>query len=113
MSANPAYLETAAPVIPATFLMTAAFWAGERAHPLREVLAVRGIAVRPTGPGTLKARCPFHDDREPSLLLVPHDERALGGPESAHEQIAQLPLIWCPRGRPVVSGSGHGQLTLR
>jgi DNA primase len=44
----------------------------KRDHPLREVLVARGLALRPAGQGTLKARCPFHDDREPSLLV---DER--------------------------------------
>jgi DNA primase len=46
----------------------------KRHHPLREVLMARGIALRPGGQGTLKARCPFHDDREPSLLVDERDE---------------------------------------
>lgn len=44
----------------------------KRNHPLSDVLGSAGIAVRPSGRGTLKARCPFHEDREPSLLV---DER--------------------------------------
>jgi MaoC dehydratase-like protein len=35
MSHNLAYLEAAEPFIPITFLMTAAFWAGDSSHPLR------------------------------------------------------------------------------
>ena len=39
---------------------------------LSDVLAAAGIALRPVGKGRFSARCPFHDDRVPSLLV---DER--------------------------------------
>jgi DNA primase len=43
-------------------------------HPLREVLVARGIDLRTAGQGRLKARCPFHEDREPSLLVDERDD---------------------------------------
>jgi len=46
----------------------------KRDHPLTDVLVVHGIASRPSGHGTLKARCPFHDDHEPSLLVDERDQ---------------------------------------
>jgi DNA primase len=44
----------------------------KRVHRLSDVLAAAGIALRRVGNDRFSARCPFHDDREPSLLV---DER--------------------------------------
>jgi DNA primase len=44
----------------------------KRIHRLSDVLAGAGIALRPVGTERFSARCPFHDDRAPSLLV---DER--------------------------------------
>lgn len=44
----------------------------KRDHPLSEVIAASGIALRPIGKDRFSARCPFHEDHEPSLLI---DER--------------------------------------
>jgi DNA primase len=44
----------------------------KRDHPIGELLARSGIGLVPAGPGLFKARCPFHDDRRPSLFV---DER--------------------------------------
>lgn|GEM_PF-618657 len=46
----------------------------KRDHPIASVLAERGIELLPAGPGTLRARCPFHDDHVPSLLVDTRDD---------------------------------------
>lgn len=40
----------------------------KRAHPIEDVVAGHGVALRPSG-GRLVGRCPFHDDRSPSLVV--------------------------------------------
>lgn len=44
----------------------------KRGHRLSDVLVGSGNVLRPAGTGRFIARCPFHEDREPSLLV---DER--------------------------------------
>jgi DNA primase len=44
----------------------------KRTHPLADVLAEAGIELRRLGKDRFRARCPFHDDHEPSFLV---DER--------------------------------------
>ena len=44
----------------------------KRRHSLAAVMAAHGVVLRPAGIGRLTGRCPFHDDRRPSLLV---DER--------------------------------------
>ena len=46
----------------------------KREHRLSDVLAAYEIALRPSGHDTLKGRCPFHDDHEPSLLVDDRDQ---------------------------------------
>lgn len=41
----------------------------KRAHPLLAKVRAEGIALRPCGRGRRQARCPFHNDRHPSLTL--------------------------------------------
>ena len=42
----------------------------KRRHPIEEVIAGHGVELRPQG-GRLAGRCPFHDDRSPSLVVYP------------------------------------------
>ncbi len=42
----------------------------KRAHPIAEVIAAHGVKLRPGG-GRLSGRCPFHEDRSPSLVVYP------------------------------------------
>ena len=44
----------------------------KRRHPLPGVVAGYGVELRPCGQ-VFMARCPFHDDHEPSLLVDPRD----------------------------------------
>src|SRR5947209_201975 len=44
----------------------------KQTHHLSDVLVAAGIDLRTVGTNRFSARCPFHDDREPSLLV---DER--------------------------------------
>jgi hypothetical protein len=44
----------------------------KRTHSLALVVSAAGVPLRPAGTGRFRARCPFHDDRVPSLLV---DER--------------------------------------
>lgn len=41
------------------------------AHSTLDEILDAGIELRPAGPNTLVGRCPFHDDRTPSLWLYP------------------------------------------
>ncbi|HET8626125.1 MAG TPA: CHC2 zinc finger domain-containing protein, partial [Thermomicrobiales bacterium] len=45
-----------------------------RDHPLAEVMARSGLRLRRQGHGTYVARCPFHADRRPSLLVDARDQ---------------------------------------
>jgi len=45
----------------------------KRAHPLPPVVVSYGIDLHGTG-SVLMGRCPFHDDRRPSLLVDPRDD---------------------------------------
>ena len=42
----------------------------KRRHPIEEVIARHGVELRPQG-GRLGGRCPFHEDRSPSLVVYP------------------------------------------
>jgi len=46
----------------------------KRDHPIADVVAASGVQLRPGGPGTFKACCPFHDDHIPSLLVDTRDD---------------------------------------
>jgi DNA primase len=46
----------------------------KRAHPLVDLLQGRGIALRRSGADRYTARCPFHDDHEPSLFVDGRDQ---------------------------------------
>ncbi|HEY8744751.1 MAG TPA: DNA primase [Chloroflexota bacterium] len=56
-------------IFPAPSLDIAAL---KRAHSLALVVSAAGVPLRPAGTGRYRARCPFHDDHTPSLLV---DER--------------------------------------
>lgn len=45
----------------------------KRGHRLSAVCAAAGITLRPTGKDRFQARCPFHDDHVPSLLVDDRD----------------------------------------
>lgn len=42
----------------------------KRRHPIADVVAARGVALHAQG-GRLSGRCPFHEDRAPSLVVYP------------------------------------------
>ena len=42
----------------------------KRRHPVEEVVSRHGVELRPQG-GRLSGRCPFHEDRSPSLVVYP------------------------------------------
>ena len=42
----------------------------KRRNPIVEVIASHGVQLRPNG-GRLGGRCPFHEDRSPSLVIYP------------------------------------------
>lgn len=46
----------------------------KRTHPLIDLLQARGIALRRSGADRYTARCPFHDDHEPSLFVDGRDQ---------------------------------------
>jgi DNA primase len=45
-----------------------------REHPLTEILDASGIVLVPAGKDTYRARCPFHEDEHPSLLVDARDQ---------------------------------------
>ncbi|MCC6785073.1 MAG: DNA primase, partial [Planctomycetes bacterium] len=42
----------------------------KRAHPIADVIAAHGVALRPTG-RRFMGRCPFHSDDRPSFVVYP------------------------------------------
>jgi DNA primase len=46
----------------------------KQAHPLAQVVAISGVRLVRAGPTSLKGRCPFHDDRRPSLAIDERDQ---------------------------------------
>jgi DNA primase len=46
----------------------------KQANRSSEVVAAAGIALRRTGKGRLSARCPFHEDHEPSFVVYERDD---------------------------------------
>ena len=50
--------------------MTADVEQVKRAHPIAEVIAAHGVALRPSG-RRFMGHCPFHDDDRPSLVVYP------------------------------------------
>lgn len=47
----------------------------KRQHRLSAVVAASGVALRPTGTTRYQARCPFHDDHQPSFRVVDDGDR--------------------------------------
>jgi DNA primase len=46
----------------------------KRDHPLAREVASSGVRLTRSGPSSLKARCPFHDDKRPSLVIDERDD---------------------------------------
>ena len=46
----------------------------KREQPLTDVIVAAGLQLIPAGRDRFKARCPFHDDRRPSLLIDGRDQ---------------------------------------
>jgi DNA primase len=46
----------------------------KRDHPLAQMVASSGVRLTRSGPSSLKARCPFHDDKRPSLVIDERDD---------------------------------------
>ncbi|MPZ99101.1 MAG: hypothetical protein GEU80_07130 [Dehalococcoidia bacterium] len=51
-------------------LMTVDVEQVKRRHPIADAIAAHGVELRPRG-GRLTGRCPFHEDRDPSLVVYP------------------------------------------